>query len=131
MEPHRARARHARRAGALLPRYERNDEALAHAIACDVRDLDVGVDVDTGLVVERPPATPGDALEITLSVAPGAALRLDRLLARELGWSRSQLASAASGGRVIISPAGATALRKPARDGTRIRIDPRTQPAPE
>jgi len=119
--------------GALLPRYERNDEALAHAIACDVGglDVDVDVDVDTGLVVERPPATPGVALEITLTVAPGAAVRLDRLLARELGWSRSQLASTASGGRVTISPGGATALRKPARDGTRIRIDPRTQLAPE
>lgn len=119
--------------GALLPRYERNDEALAHAIACDVGGLDVAAPAEADLAVDRPAITPGVALEVALRVAPGAVLRLDRLLARELGWSRSQLHSAAATSRVTIDPGGAAALRRPARDGARIRIrlEPRTQPTPE
>ncbi|MCC6993163.1 MAG: DUF1062 domain-containing protein [Deltaproteobacteria bacterium] len=119
--------------GALLPRYERNDEALAHAVACDVGGLEVAAPAEVDLVVDRPAIAPGVALEITLRVAPGAALRLERLLARELGWSRSQLTSAAADGGITISPGGVAALRRPARDGARIRIrlEPRTQPTPE
>ena len=72
-------------------------------------------------------------------MAPGAVVRLDRLLARELVWSRSALTSAATGtapgaasaASLVITPGGAGALRKPARDGTRIRIDPRTHSTPE
>ena len=123
--------------GARLPRYEHNDEALARAIACDIGGLDLAAPdadgaADGAAVVARPALVPGSALEITLRVAPGAVVRLDRVLARELGWSRSQLASAAGAGdgRITISPGGAAALRRAARDGTCIRVEPPGQLAP-
>ncbi len=108
--------------GALLPRFERNDPALAQKLACDVASLareGVHIDGSPDVTVDRPPlAIPTPALEITLVVVPGCEARLDRVLARELGVSRDALPT-----RVIaIEPGDHRALRRPARDGTRIRI---------
>jgi hypothetical protein len=55
-------------------------------------------------------------------------LRLDRLLASELGLSRSRLQALEERRLLVVDPDGAKALRKPARAGTTIRIDLAGQP---
>ncbi|MEM6925515.1 MAG: DUF1062 domain-containing protein [Myxococcota bacterium] len=52
-----------------------------------------------------------------LSVADGATVRLDRLLAAALGWSRSETAAQVRRGTVDVLEAGTRALRRPAVDG--------------
>lgn len=55
-------------------------------------------------------------------------LRLDRLLAGELGISRSRLQALEEKRLLVVVPEGARALRKPAGDGTAIRIDLADEP---
>ena len=62
-------------------------------------------------------------LELTLGLQMPTSLRLDRLLAGELGISRSRLQALEERRLLVVDPDGAKALRKPARDGTTIRID--------
>ena len=62
-------------------------------------------------------------LEIRLVIEMPTSLRLDRLLANELGISRSRLQALEEVRLLVIVPDGAKALRKPAREGTTIRID--------
>lgn len=65
-----------------LVRYERNDPELAHAVACDVSGLDA----------ERPDwvvRISGSEPPIRIEVEPGVRARLDAIIARALGLSRS------------------------------------------
>ena len=83
--------------GERLVRYERNDSALARQIACDVTGLaraGVAVEWADARVEREAPGThvgvgAGAGLEIIFTVADGCVVRLDRVLARELGLSRS------------------------------------------
>jgi hypothetical protein len=109
--------------GARLPRYERNDEALAREIACDVAGLARHGPVETGGVrVERDPLVTRPPLAISFAVDPGCLVRLDRLLAAELGVSRERMRAWAAQSRLIVEPVGATALRRPVADGMRVSI---------
>ncbi|GLS36137.1 hypothetical protein GCM10010869_17260 [Mesorhizobium tianshanense] len=115
---------------ALLRALESNDSALACRHAFDV----VALRSRIGRVEEFPEAAVhkevlGDrpenttALELQLGLEMPTALRLDRLLASELGISRSRLQAWEGKRRLLVDPHDAKALRKPARTGTVIRID--------
>lgn len=114
----------------LLQALESNDPVLARRHAFDV----VALRSTIGRVEEFPEATVhkevlGDipesitALELQLGLDMPTALRLDRLLARELGTSRSRLQAWEGKRRLVVDPEDAKALRKPARTGTVICID--------
>jgi hypothetical protein len=115
---------------ARLAALENNDPALARRHAFDV----VALRSRAGRVEEfaevavhkqrlgdaRENAT---ALELYLGLEMPTSLRLDRLLASELGISRSRLQALEERRLLVVDRDGAKALRKPARDGTTIRID--------
>ncbi|SJM31736.1 conserved hypothetical protein [Mesorhizobium delmotii] len=63
------------------------------------------------------------AIELQLGLEVPTALRLDRLLASQLGISRSRLQAWEEKRLLVVGPDWAKALRKPARAGTAIRID--------
>ena len=63
------------------------------------------------------------ALELQLGLEMPTSLRLDRLLASELGISRSRLQALEGRRLLVVDPDGAKALRKPARARTTIRVD--------
>ena len=115
---------------ALLQGLESNDPALARRHAFDV----VALRGRAGRVEEFPDvavrkqvlvgrAEEATALELQLRVEMPTSLRLDRLLAGELGISRSRLQGWEERKRLKIDPDGARAMRKPLRDGLAIRID--------
>lgn len=62
-------------------------------------------------------------LEIVLSVPLPCPLRLDRLLAAELGVSRSRLQALHEAGRLCLRPERKDALRRPAADGGYVILD--------
>ena len=115
---------------ALLQALESNDPALARRHAFDV----VALRNRIGRVEEFPDVTVhkrrlGDAretatmLELQLGLEVPTSLRLDRLLAGELGISRSRLQALEEKRLLIFGRDGAKALRKPAREDMTIRID--------
>jgi len=115
---------------ALLQALESNDPVLARRHAFDVVALrnrvgrveefaDVAVHKEA-LGDFRESAT---ALELRLKLDMPTSLRLDRLLAGELGISRSRLHALEERRALVVEPGGAKALRKPAREGTIIRIE--------
>jgi hypothetical protein len=103
----------------LHERFLGNDRDLAWRFAFDpvwLRSLGATSDDVPVTVSTEPTASP--AIEIVAPYALG--LRLDRLLARELGLSRSQLRARVAAGTLVIDPGGERALRQPIRDGTRV-----------
>lgn len=115
---------------AVLALLESNDPALARRHAFDVVALRnrVGrVDEFPDVAIRkealdgRPEKT--TALEVQLELEMPTSLRLDRLLANELGISRSRLQAWEGKRLLVVAPDGAKALRRPAREGTVIRID--------
>ena len=119
---------------ALLQALESNDPVLARRHAFDI----VALRNRVGRVEEFPEVDVhklrlGDvrenttALELQLGMEMPISLRLDRLLASELGISRSRLQALEEKRLLIVDPEGAKALRKPARTGT-IRIDLAAEP---
>jgi hypothetical protein len=111
---------------ALLAGFETNDGALVRRFAFDLAALRrsahrieefAEVVVGKTLLGERP--AEALVLEITLAVPLPVALRLDRLLAAELGLSRNRIAAMAEAGRL----ATACSLNKPCRDGGRVMLD--------
>jgi hypothetical protein len=115
---------------ALLGALESNDPALARRHAFDAAALRsrVGRVEEFSEVAVRKrvlDGSPYDAttLELLLELETTTSLRLDRLLANELGISRSSLRSWEEKRLLVITPDGARALRKPAREGAAVRID--------
>jgi hypothetical protein len=107
----------------LYHRLQHNDRETAWRMAFDVSTLvrlGVEVDADCPVMVERI-GTGGHGETIALELAHPCHVRLDKLLAAELGWSRSRLRRAVERGEVRVEPGGAAALRRPARDGQVIR----------
>jgi hypothetical protein len=115
---------------ALLQALESNDPALARRHAFDAVALrsrigrveefpDVAVQKQT--LGDRPENT--TTLELQLGLEVPISLRLDRLLASELGISRSRLQALEETRLLVAGPDGAKALRKSAREGTTIRIN--------
>ncbi|TRC92740.1 DUF1062 domain-containing protein [Mesorhizobium sp. WSM4303] len=114
----------------LLAALESNDPVLARRYAFDIVALrnKVGrVEEFSDVAVHKHWLGDIDetatALEIRLALEMPIALRLDRLLAGELGISRSRLQAMEEKRLLAVAPDGATALRRPARDGTTLRID--------
>ncbi|CCV04645.1 conserved hypothetical protein [Mesorhizobium metallidurans STM 2683] len=115
---------------ALLQALESNEPALARRHAFDVVALRsrIGraeefpdVTIRKQMLGDRPEKT--TALELQLELEMPTSLRLERLLAGELGISRSRLQVWEDKRLLVVAPDGATALRRPAREGTMIRID--------
>jgi len=115
---------------ALLRALESNDPELARSHAFDI----VALRNQVGRVEEFPDVAvlkrvvgetreTATALELRLGLDMPTSLRLDRLLANELGISRSRLQALEERRVLIINPDGAKALRKPARQGLTVRID--------
>lgn len=113
---------------ALLAALESNDPALARRFAFDAAALRNRA----GRVEESPDVTirkelldgepeHADALALELRPEGTTPLRLDRLLAGELGLSRSRLQALDDRRRLTMD--GAKALRKPVRVGVAVRID--------
>lgn len=115
---------------ALLQALESNDPKLARRHAFDI----VALRNQVGRVEEFPDVAvhkrllggasdSAAALELQLGLEMPTSLRLDRLLANELGISRSRLQVLEERRLLVVDPDVANALRKPARAGTAIRID--------
>ncbi|MER9305438.1 DUF1062 domain-containing protein [Mesorhizobium sp. M0496] len=115
---------------ALLQALESNDPALARRHAFDV----VALRNRIGRVEEFPDVAvhkcrlggireTATALELQLRLEMSTSLRLDRLLASELGISRSRLQALDERRLLIVVADSANALRKPIRQGMTIRID--------
>lgn len=111
---------------AILAALEANDANLVRRFAFDLAALGKSVHrieefaevtVLKTLLGEAPVHVP--SLEIALDVPVPISLRLDRLLAAELGLSRNRIAAMAQAGR--ISASGAP--NKRCRNGGRIRLD--------
>jgi hypothetical protein len=117
-------------APALLQALESNDPLLARRHAFDIVALrsrvgrveefsEVAVQKEMlGEILE-----PATALELQLGLEMPVSLRLDRLLACELGLSRSRLQALEEKRLLVVDRDGTKAMRKPARDGSSIRID--------
>jgi len=104
----------------LLAAFLRNDPAAAWQAAL-APDPTLALVPAAEIAVERPPLAPG-LLRVRLTVPWPCGARLDRLLASELGCSRTEIARCASAGRLSIDPGGERALRHPPRDGTRLAL---------
>lgn len=104
----------------LYERFLRNDRDTAwrHAFASGER-LAPG---DGAVRVERPAGSPPAGARIRLHLPHPCSIRLDRLLARELGRSRGALQQALRRGDLSIEPGGERALRRAVRDGTVVVI---------
>jgi hypothetical protein len=120
---------------ALLAALESNDPSLVRSHAFDI----VALRNQVGRVEEFPDAVVRKrviggikrgamALELRLGLEVPVSLRLDRLLANELGISRSRLQALDERRLLTIEPDGAKALRKPVREGVTIRIDLASEP---
>ncbi len=115
---------------ALLQALESNDVGLARRHAFDIVALrnKVGrveefADVAVCKAVLGGTRESAAVLELQLGLEIPTSLRLDRLLANELGISRSRLQALEERRLLVIDPDGAKALRKPTRARTTIRID--------
>ena len=110
----------------MLAALETNDAALVRRFAFDVPALRRAAHrVEEFAEVEVRKELLGEAtaaarfLEVALVVPAAVSLRLDRLLAVELGLSRSRIAALAYAGHLTASGG----LSKPARDGMTVTID--------
>jgi len=115
---------------ALLDALHRNDPELARRWACDLGGLQgrighagtsMEVAVRKELLTEAPPSVRW--LSVRLAVPQPVVLRLDRLLAGELGLSRQRLQNLQKADRLVIAPEGPRQLRRLLRDGTCVTID--------
>ncbi len=120
---------------ALLQGFESNDPALARRHAFDIvtlRSRTGHVEEFAEVAVDKrrlgdAPETPS-ALELRLALETPTSLRLDRLLAGELGISRSRLQALEERRSLSVNSDGAKALRKSVRTGTVVRIDLSSEP---
>ncbi|TPI11440.1 DUF1062 domain-containing protein [Mesorhizobium sp. B4-1-3] len=115
---------------ALLATFEDNDPALVRRHAFDAVALKGRISrieefPDVTVRKELPDGRPASATALSLELRLDAvtSLRLDRLLAGELGLSRSRLQALDERRRLTVEPDGARALRKPVRDGLALHID--------
>jgi len=114
----------------FLEALHRNDEKLAGRLARDVGGLPRGTatagssaQASLHKVVLSAAATTPRWLELRLAVPQSVALRLDRLLSRELGLSRKRIQTLQKGDHLVILPEGPRLLRRPLRDGTCVTLD--------
>jgi hypothetical protein len=101
--------------GAALEVYRADDPALAEAVA-----FAFASDRPLPHAVERPPLPERGTLEVTIEQPRFCAVRWDRLLAAQLGWSRARVHAAWRAGAVRVEPP--CRPRQPVRDGQRLRV---------
>lgn len=114
----------------LLEALRRNDPALARRLGFDIADLrrhcaaveKTGDATMSKKVVSRSAGT-AHRLEIRLAVPHPTALRLDRLLVRELGLSRTRLHALIRDERLVIVPDRPRVLKRSLYDGTCLTLD--------
>ncbi len=102
----------------LLAAFLRNDPTAAWQAAL-APDPALQLVPAAEVAVDHPPLAPGP-LRVRLTVPWPCGARLDRLLAAELGCSRSEIVRRVRAGEIAIDPGGERALRRPPRDGTRL-----------
>ncbi|WP_144379334.1 DUF1062 domain-containing protein [Mesorhizobium amorphae] len=110
----------------LLSALEANDPSLVERYAFDVaalRRFAHRVEEFAGRVARKEEMANGPAaparLEITLATPIPFAIRIDRLLAAELGLPRARISAMAHAGHITT----AAGLNRPVRDGCRVEID--------
>jgi hypothetical protein len=111
----------------LFQAIARNDPALARRYAIDRQRLAAHghrLEESDAIEVRKSPQNECDGdtgnIQITLALASPCGIRLDRLLASELGVTRSQLRTLRDGGALCIAT---KPLRSPITDGQSISID--------
>ncbi|MDR7221324.1 DUF1062 domain-containing protein [Aminobacter aminovorans] len=114
----------------FLQALETNDPELADRFAHDVVDLETKAgrleQFVESAVKKRlvSPLTLGcSTVEIICDVTLPSALRIDRLLAGQLGLSRNRIEALAAHGRLAVAPGGQRALQRAIRDGVAIALD--------
>lgn len=114
----------------FLAALQANDPELARRLAFDVEDLrrqrervEELADVLVRREVLSEGAMPRRRLEISLAAPEPTGLRVDRLLATELGLARERIRDLWEKGRLVASPDGARVLRRPVRDRMCFAID--------
>jgi hypothetical protein len=117
----------------LYQQFQHNDRDAAWQYAFDLallHSLGARVDAEVRFRVERTPGacSNGHQQQITLALSYPCTVRLDRLLASELGVSRSSLQRRVDQGILHIWPHDSNALRKPIRDGQVITLMANIQP---
>jgi hypothetical protein len=110
-------------APAEFQRLMANDPVLAQHHAARAGAVAMS-DPSWTLTCLRPLWAEAAVCEIAIIVAPGCVLRLDRLLTAVLGVSRERLHQLVETGALNIRPPSAKALRRPARDGQAITLQP-------
>lgn len=114
----------------FLHALQTNDPDLVRRTAFDVEGLRgrseqieefAAVDVHKQVLFEG--SAPLASIEIALAVPTPTCLRADRLLASELGMSRTKVQELQARGRLAMSPQGARMLRRPIRDEMRVSIE--------
>lgn len=98
-----------------LKRYLNN-----HAGAAWQHAFEIGAQAPLRYQLERDPLPDVDEFEVVIEQPDFCSLRWDRLLAAELGWSRSRIAKAWRS--EILRPEGSIRARDCVRNGQRIRI---------
>ena len=114
----------------LLAGLRANDPQLARCLAFDVGDLRIRTDrIETfpEVLVRKEVLFEGgkapQRLEITFVLAAPVGLRLDRMIAAQLGLARNRLHRLQEEGRLAISTKAKRWLRKSPPDGARIAFD--------
>ena len=114
----------------MLHALQTNDEDLVRRVAFDVEDLrrrTQRVEEFAEIKVVRKMLSLGQEplsrLEISLRVPVPTCVRADRLLAGELGVSRSRVQEWQTIGRLTLFPHGARMLRRPVRNEMCVSID--------
>ncbi|MGH6882281.1 DUF1062 domain-containing protein [Hypericibacter sp.] len=120
---------------AILHALTENDAALAWRHAFDLTRLgrhSSQIESFAELSVEKQLLSPRDGVathaEIAIAAPYDCGVRLDKLLASELGLSRSAIERLADGKALSVLPANRRALKQMVRDGQRITIDVRALP---
>jgi hypothetical protein len=113
----------------LLNALLRNDPDYVRRLAFDVEDLRRKCErvaefpaIDVHKEALNASMSPPDMLELLLVAPFPVGVRLDRLLATELGLSRTRIEELTASGILRISTAGVRALRRPVRDQTIVQI---------
>lgn len=119
----------------LLTALRMNDPGIARRLAFDLDGLSghAGRIEHCGALQVRKtvlaaPPEPERSLEIRLAVPDPVRLRLDRLLAGELGLARRRLRDLERSGRLAFHSARARMLRRPVCDGLRLTLDLSQEP---
>jgi hypothetical protein len=111
----------------LLAALQANDPGLAHRLAFDLeglrrctRRVETFDDVFVSKEVMSRPAGVAESMEVFIAAAEPTGIRLDRLLAAELGLPRNGMRELLEQGDLLILPGGVRMLRRPVRSGTRL-----------